>query len=560
MRTFAHQQSQPQKPVSSSLVRPNKATSGQNHHSHPILHLQRTIGNQAVHRLLQTHAEEFNAGLTGKELPLFGHNFSLIPLHSPTGGAIQTKLAIDRPGDEYEQEADRVAEHVMHMPELHHTYTCSGGYHRCQKAPMGYEHERLQTSQGQANDVMGTTEPPIVHDVLNSLGQPLDINTRAFMESRFGHDFSSVRVHTDAQAAESAQAVHASAYTVGQDVIFGAGRYAPDTAAGRGLIAHELTHTIQQNHAMSTTGMKLSARTNGLLLQRQSLSISLGGIDDEGALLWESFRHSITLDNFDHDKAMLKPEHFSKLKEFKEGFQMLLGRYPDSFISVIGHTDATGTEKHNKGLGQKRADAVKSELTSGESALPVEIIYVGSLGESMLAVETKGSEARNRRVEIIPRLRHFLELPLPKPSQPLPGLSSVKPGKSKIPGIGPGPFTLGVPTKIPNLTITEKNWLEEALKNDPIIKKLLAGWMRDSVIDALKDGDEMLAEKIIDALPLDDKTKTAIQAVAKSLLQMAKGKKFKVPEPPSRQSDFGPKPEFPKMPGEVIIPGPTIRF
>jgi hypothetical protein len=296
-----------------------------------------------------------------------------------------------------------------------------------------------------------------------------------------------------------------------------------------------------------------------MLLQRQSIGSGPGSMDDEGALLWESFRQSITLDNFDSDKAALKPEHLSKLKEYKERFQTLLGRYPDSFISVIGHTDATDTEEHNKTLGQERADSVKNGLTSGESALPTEIVHAGSLGESMLAVETKGREAHNRRVEVIPRLRRFFKLPLPKSSQPWPGLPSVRPGKSEEPDIGPGPSTPGGPAKIPNLTIPEKSWLEEALKKDPIIKGL-PDWARDKVIDALKDGDEMLAEKIIDALPLDDKTKAAVQAVAKSLLQMAKGKKFKVPESPSRQPDFGPKPEFPKMPGEVIIPGPTFRF
>jgi Domain of unknown function (DUF4157)/Lysine-specific metallo-endopeptidase len=88
--------------------------------------------------------------------------------------------------------------------------------------------------------------PPIVHEVIRSPGQPLDPATRAFMEPRFGHDFSQVRVHTNANAAESARAVNALAYTVGRDVVFGAGNYAPITHAGRRLIAHELTHTIQQ--------------------------------------------------------------------------------------------------------------------------------------------------------------------------------------------------------------------------------------------------------------------------------------------------------------------------
>jgi hypothetical protein len=88
--------------------------------------------------------------------------------------------------------------------------------------------------------------PPIVHDVLRSPGQPLDANTRAFFEPRFGHDFSHVRVHTDAKAAESAQAVNALAYTVGHDVVFGASQYAPNSTLQRKLLAHELTHVIQQ--------------------------------------------------------------------------------------------------------------------------------------------------------------------------------------------------------------------------------------------------------------------------------------------------------------------------
>ncbi len=88
--------------------------------------------------------------------------------------------------------------------------------------------------------------PPVVHEVLRSPGQPLDTATCAFMEPRFGHDFSGVRVHNDARAAESARAVNALAYTVGRDVVFGAGQYAPHSRAGQRLLAHELTHTIQQ--------------------------------------------------------------------------------------------------------------------------------------------------------------------------------------------------------------------------------------------------------------------------------------------------------------------------
>ncbi len=113
------------------------------------------------------------------------------------------------------------------------------------------EERMLQRRAANAHASPGTAQgvPPIVHEVLRSPGQPLDAGTRAFMEPRFGHDFGGVRVHTDARAAESARAVNALAYTVGRDVVFGTRQYAPETSEGRRLIAHELTHVVQQQNA-----------------------------------------------------------------------------------------------------------------------------------------------------------------------------------------------------------------------------------------------------------------------------------------------------------------------
>jgi Domain of unknown function (DUF4157) len=92
------------------------------------------------------------------------------------------------------------------------------------------------------------TVPPIVHDVLRSPGRPLDQSTRSFFEPRFGHDFSRVRIHADGQAAESAQAVKALAYTLGPNIVFGLGRYLPGTPHGQHLLAHELAHVVQQSN------------------------------------------------------------------------------------------------------------------------------------------------------------------------------------------------------------------------------------------------------------------------------------------------------------------------
>lgn len=155
------------------------------------------------------------------------------------GRPLQTKLAISEPGDAYEQEADRMTVQVMRM---------SPADVRRREGNRTQPLVQRRASSG----ATGLTEAPlIVQEVLNSTGQPLDAQTRAFFEPRFGHDFSQVRVHTDAKAAESAQAVNAVAYTVGRDVVFAAGQYPHQTGDGGKILAHELTHVVQQKGARS---------------------------------------------------------------------------------------------------------------------------------------------------------------------------------------------------------------------------------------------------------------------------------------------------------------------
>lgn len=101
------------------------------------------------------------------------------------------------------------------------------------------------------------TVPPIVHEILRSPGEPLDARTRSFFEPRFGHDFSRVRVHTDTKAAESARAVNALAYTVGNHVVFSSGQYQPKDHEGNRVLAHELVHVIQQNGISSVGCLKV---------------------------------------------------------------------------------------------------------------------------------------------------------------------------------------------------------------------------------------------------------------------------------------------------------------
>jgi hypothetical protein len=131
--------------------------------------------------------------------------------------------------------------------------------------------------------------PPIVQQVLTSEGQPLDAETRAFVEPRFGHDFSQVRVHTDGRAAESAEAVNAHAYTVGRDIVFDAGQYAPGTSEGQKLIAHELAHVVQQSRggrppslALPGSALERSADQAASAFMRGSGPVHVAGASGPG--------------------------------------------------------------------------------------------------------------------------------------------------------------------------------------------------------------------------------------------------------------------------------------
>lgn len=215
----------------------------------PILAGQQVLGNQAMLRLAQT-------------CPVF-------PGRCPTGGVCHTcptraqaKLTVGQPGDKYEQEADRVAEQVMRMPDPGNAERaaineqaqgarlqreCSECDEELQRQPIEEEEEEtLQTKEesGRTPEVSPALQGQI--QAMRSGGQPLPASVRGFFEPRFGRDFSQVRVHNDAMAAESARAVNAKAFTIGRDIVFREGQYSPDAPTGKRLLAHELTHVIQQ--------------------------------------------------------------------------------------------------------------------------------------------------------------------------------------------------------------------------------------------------------------------------------------------------------------------------
>ena len=165
---------------------------------------------------------------------------------------MEAGLRINDVNDPAEREADRVAAAVMAAPggDAHPTAVAASPAPAVQrKCAACEEEEALQVQRKESSPVQPASAPPIVGQVLSTPGQPLDGSTRSFMESRFGHDFGGVRVHTDGQAAQSAHAVGASAYTVGSDIVFDHGEYNTEVISGNRLLAHELAHVIQQGNS-----------------------------------------------------------------------------------------------------------------------------------------------------------------------------------------------------------------------------------------------------------------------------------------------------------------------
>jgi len=169
---------------------------------------------------------------------------------------MQAKLAVGPAGDDHEREADRVSAQVNAAPAAG---SAIGAAPRIRRV--------TGTSSGSGLGA-GAAPAAVDHAVAGS-GISLEPRLRQDMEQRFGEDFSGVRVHSDPAAAQSARDVNAHAYTVGRDIVFGAGQFAPTTPEGRRLIAHELTHVVQQGAGGSVAGGAFGAGGGGLMVQRE---------------------------------------------------------------------------------------------------------------------------------------------------------------------------------------------------------------------------------------------------------------------------------------------------
>lgn len=187
-----------------------------------ILLLQRNAGNQAIQQMMKS-------------------------------GEIQAKLKIGAPNDKYELEADRVADEVLRVPQTVLSTSLASDCRLGKESVMcNKDYNTLQNGPVLRRKSMGHISSAANHTSVLSLrrwlkgGRPLSVADRAFFEPRFGFDLSGVRIHTNDRAAYLANVLNASAFTLGSDIVFGAGSYAPGSTSGRWLMAHEFTHVVQQ--------------------------------------------------------------------------------------------------------------------------------------------------------------------------------------------------------------------------------------------------------------------------------------------------------------------------
>ncbi len=156
----------------------------------------------------------------------------------------QAKLAINQENDVYEQEADSMADNVVRTVD------------NSINQKSFFKPSAIQRKCNAGNEGAGSNAVDSYVGSLNSSGQAMPEGSRKFFEPKFGRDFSDVKLHTGSTAAKSAQAINALAYTSGNNIVFNTGQYSPDSEKGKKLLAHELTHVVQQSSSTTTPGVQ----------------------------------------------------------------------------------------------------------------------------------------------------------------------------------------------------------------------------------------------------------------------------------------------------------------
>lgn len=255
---------------------------------------------------------------------------------SGPGSGIQTMRRVNQPGDRWEVEADRAAESALSV-DPSHSFPKTGTF---TGLPV-----MSQASESASADGL----PASINETLRAPGQPLDANTRNFMETRFGYDFSHVRVHTGQRAAESARDVDALAYTSGQNVVFGTGQYAPGTQSGRRLLAHELAHTIQQGGGMPP-------------VRRQTTPFSVSGLYENR---WDAGETNFVYFDLGRPSPADNPPQAgldsAEERKVRDKAQEAVAAN-DQEISLFGYASEEGGASVNTPLIDRRLDAVHNVL------------------------------------------------------------------------------------------------------------------------------------------------------------------------------------------------------
>ena len=328
-------------------------------------------------------------------------------------------LRIGDASDPAEREADAMAERVLTPPASVGVTPGPGAMlqRKCATCEREGEDEDggLRRREASSTRSRGEDEfaPATVHDVLRSSGSPLTGDTRAYFETRFGRDFSAVRVHTDGPAARSARDVNALAYTVGRDIVFAAGRFAPATQEGRRLLAHELTHVVQQGRApaRAEAGGLPPARAQAATM-RSSPASTLQRAGDPAAIPaglrcptdLSTGRPTGTDIVFTVGLSTITAAHTAALTAFRDTW-VAAGGTDD--VVVNGYASTDGEQGANWTLSCDRAEAVQAELV--RLGIPAVRISLLAHGES---TDFSTSLAPNRRAVVTSRAPGLLPLPL----------------------------------------------------------------------------------------------------------------------------------------------------
>lgn len=380
-------------------------------------------------------------------------------------------------------------------------------------------------------------------------GESIPEEDRARLELAFGRELSEARIHRDQDSGELAQQLGAVAFTAGREIYFAPGAYSYET------MAHEITHVVQQEQATTQLPGEIAG------LEQEAATVSSAVMAGNAARAANTAaapavqrqlvpgaqpstpkllpNYPLTLNNFDTEKSQLKNDQKAKLDDFAEHLKGTLSGAPASVVTIVGYADAPGTELHNLGVGQQRANAVREYLIS--KGISGETLHASSLGGYSPVVKTMGHEPKNRHLEIDVVERGGLKSKMPAPS----------PAVDAVALTAPKPVDLTYHPKV-QLPAPREEFADRLRQLDQVVREAqeaekakpgtsvadhfgrigrnvakpmgLPQWIQDRFESFGKDipskGTEAVFDQIAADRSLDGNTKNAIRAVIDSLMRM----------------------------------------